>query len=173
MAVPDRHIRELKQRGFTVLPRYFDAATVGRARAAFHSEVAPTYEEWDAAGRPPHTAHTGFTEWPPGSGERRQLSFPWHSWDLNSLCLDPGLTHMCERVIGQKDVRMYAAGASVKYAGGFMGDGPGYGAEDHFHKDQGNNTLGPFRHHAPEGVEVPAPQACPHPLPPHVDTCMT
>ena len=24
--------------------------------------------------------------------------------------------------------------------------------EDHFHKDQGNNTLGPFRHGAPRGL---------------------
>jgi hypothetical protein len=119
-----------------VLHEYFPADTIARAREAFHKEVAPTWEEWSAAGRPSHTAHTGFTEWPPGSGTKMVRSFPWWSAALNGLCLDPGLVGLAERVVGQRDLRLCGAGASVKYAGGRMGDGPGYGAEDHFHPDQ-------------------------------------
>jgi hypothetical protein len=51
------HVRELKQRGFTILPQHFGPAALRAARAAFHREVAPDYATWAAAGAPPHTVH--------------------------------------------------------------------------------------------------------------------
>ena len=145
--VDDAALERLRTDGFAILPRHFDAATTARARRAFHEEVAPTYEEWAAAGRPEQTEHTGWTEWPPGSGEKRVRGFPWLSPDLNRLCLEPTLLEAAERLAGVRDLRLCGAGGSIKYAGHEELYGA-YGAEDHFHPDQGNQTLGPGRYPA-------------------------
>ena len=125
MRVPDANLAEVRERGFTVVEGFLDAATLKAAQAALWG-VFPRPEDYFAdPSRHPEFGKSQF------AGIRL---FPYADWGLNALPVYPDLTDAAERFLGASDIEIYKVELWAKYAGAVDYD------QTH-HRDYGNHTL--------------------------------
>lgn len=108
MKVPERNLRDLRERGFTIVEGFLAPAEVEAAQAALWLHY-PRNEEYFAE----PTAHPEFAR---GQFEGIR-TLPWRSWDLNRLAFHPDLVDLAERYLGSSDLRLYNAELWAKYGG--------------------------------------------------------
>ncbi|MEM9566207.1 MAG: phytanoyl-CoA dioxygenase family protein [Actinomycetota bacterium] len=126
MRIPDESLREIDERGYTIVEGVLDDDEVAAARNGI----------WDHHPRPddyfadpaayPHLAENGF------AGIDR--GFPFASWDLTRLCVHPDLLDGVERYLGTDDISLYKVELWAKYAGATD-------YEQAHHRDYANHTL--------------------------------
>ena len=125
MRISDASLAEVWDRGFTVVENYLDADTLKAAQDALWG-LYPTPEAYFAA---PEN-HPQFSK---SQFAGLQL-FPYPSWDLNRLAVQPDLIDAAERLLSTQDLEIYKIELWAKYAGAINYD------QAH-HRDYGNHTL--------------------------------
>ena len=125
MKVPDHHIQELRERGFTLVEGFLGPSELKAAQQALWRHY-PRPEEYFAD----PSAHEEYTR-SQFAGER---TAPWQSWDLNRLAFHPDLVDLAERFLGSADLHLYNAYLWAKYSGAVNYD------QVH-HRDFVNHTL--------------------------------
>ncbi len=126
MRIPDESLREIDERGYTIVEGVLDADEVAAAREGLwhhHPRPEDYFADPDAF---PHLAANGF------AGIDR--GFPFATWDLTRLCVHPDLIDGVERYLGTDDVGLYKVELWAKYAGATD-------YEQAHHRDYGNHTL--------------------------------
>ena len=125
MRVPDRHVAELRERGFLVFEGFLGPDELAAAQRALWLHY-PQPEEY--------FANPGAHTWLATSQWDGLITLPWRSWDLNRLAFHPDLLDLAERFLGSADLRLYDAELWAKYAGSVD-------YEQAHHRDLGNHTL--------------------------------
>jgi hypothetical protein len=125
MRITQAQLDRFTRDGFVVMPGFLDADQARGALAAFHEHVAPSYERWNAEGRPASQARRGL--------------FPYGDSRLDALATNDDILDAAELVIGASAIRLADMVMAVRYAGDSV--------ERWFHDDHGNNTLGPSLPH--------------------------
>jgi hypothetical protein len=123
--VPDRCLRELRERGYLVFEGFLGADELAAAQEALWLHF-PRPEEYFAD----PAAHA----WLAADQFAGIVGAPWRSWDLNRLAFHPDLLDLAERFLGSADLRLYDAELWAKYAGAADYD------QQH-HRDLGNHSL--------------------------------
>jgi len=123
--VPDRNLRELRERGFTVVEGFLGRDELTAAQAALWLHY-PRPEEYFAD----PSAHQEYAQ----SQFAGDLHAPWQSWDLNRLAFHPGLVDLAERFLGSADIHLYNAFLWAKYSGAVDYEQP-------LHRDFVNHSL--------------------------------
>ena len=125
MRVADAKLAEIWDRGFTVVEGFLAADTLRAAQDALW-EIYPRPEDYFAAPEKyPQFAKSQF------AGIRL---FPWASWALNRLAVEPDLVDAAERFLGSAEVELYKGELWAKYSGAINYD------QSH-HRDYRNHTL--------------------------------
>jgi hypothetical protein len=106
--VPERHLRELREQGFTIVEGFLGPDEVKAAQEALWLHY-PRPEEYFAD----PSAHEALTR---GQFDGIRPP-PWQSWDLNRLPFHPDLVDLAERFLGSADLRLYNAELWAKYGG--------------------------------------------------------
>jgi ectoine hydroxylase-related dioxygenase (phytanoyl-CoA dioxygenase family) len=125
MRIPDKNLAEIWDRGFTVVERFLDADTLAAAQDALWAIYPRPEEYFDDPGKHPKFAKSQF------AGLR---FFPYPSWALNRVAVDPDLVDGAERFLQSSDIEIYKVELWAKYAGAINYDQP-------HHRDFGNHTL--------------------------------
>ena len=97
--VPDRHLHELREQGFTIVEGFL-ADELKAAQEALWLHY-PRPEEYFADPSAHQELRRG-----PFDGIR---TGPWQSWDLNRLAFHPDLVDLAERFLGSADLHLYNA----------------------------------------------------------------
>lgn len=100
MKVPDRHLTELRERGYLVFEGFLETAELAAAQEALWLHY-PRPEEY--------FADPGAHAWLATSQWDGLITGPWRSWDLNRLAVHPDLLDLAERFLGSDDLRLYDA----------------------------------------------------------------
>jgi hypothetical protein len=100
MRVPDRHLTELRERGYLVFEGFLEADELAAAQEALWLHY-PRPEEYFAD--PAAHAWLATSQWD------GLITGPWRSWDLNRLAVHPDLLDLAERFLGSDDLRLYDA----------------------------------------------------------------
>jgi hypothetical protein len=107
--------------GYVVLPGFFPAEAMAEAHAAANRVFAPSFADWEAAGRRNTLPH------------QRRL-FPWGEEALDRIAVDDGLRAIAQQLLGTRSILLCEAHLGAKYPGS-GGDQP--------HTDHHGNSLGP------------------------------
>jgi hypothetical protein len=125
MRVSDASLGEVWDQGFTIVENFLDRDTLAAAQDALWG-IYPRPEAYFAD----PSAHPRFA--------RSQFAglrfFPYDSWALNRVAVNPGLVDAAERFLGAKDIEIYKVELWAKYAGAINYD-------QMHHRDYGNHTL--------------------------------
>lgn len=125
MRIPEKHLQEVRDRGFTTVEGFIAGDELRQAREALWLHY-PRPEEYFAN----PAAYPAFG--------RSQFSgiqlFPYKSWSLNRLAFHPDLVEAAERLIGTDDLDLYKVELWAKYAGAID-------YEQAHHYDYGNHSL--------------------------------
>jgi len=125
MRVADKHLSEIRTRGYTLVPGFLADDELGAAQACL----------WDECPRPAGyfadpSAHPRYS--------RSQFAglrlFPTMGWALNRLAFHPDLVDLAERYLDTDDLQLYKCEIWAKYAGAIDYDQP-------HHRDFGNHSL--------------------------------
>jgi hypothetical protein len=125
MRIADESLAEVWDRGFTVVERFLDAATLKAAQDALW-DIFPRPEDYFADPR----KHPSFSQ-SQFSGLRY---FPYPARPLNALAVYPDLIEAAERFLKSDDIEIYKIELWGKYAGAIDYDQP-------LHRDFANHTL--------------------------------
>jgi ectoine hydroxylase-related dioxygenase (phytanoyl-CoA dioxygenase family) len=125
MHISDRHLDNVRTRGFTVVEDFLEPDRLAAARRALF-EVFPAPDVYFA--EPEKYAKLVRTQF---SG--MQL-FPYESQDLNSLAVHPDLVDAAQRLCGTDDLELYKVELWAKYSGTVDYDQP-------HHRDFSNHSL--------------------------------
>lgn len=125
MRVPERHVAEIRERGYTVLEGFLDADELANAQVALGLHY-PTAAEF--AADPAAHGWLATSQWD------GLVTGPWRSWDLNRLAFHPDLLDLAERFLGSADLCLYDTELWAKFA-----SAADY--EQTHHRDFGNHTL--------------------------------
>lgn len=131
--VPDRHIEELRTRGYSLVEGYLTPEEVELGRAAFHASH-PTWEDFVADPERWRAKHP-------------QKELPFRGSYLNRLSVHPRFIDLARRAIGTDDIFLTQSISWAKYAG--MVD-----SDQHLHRDYGNNTLVVPKEHDPHFLQI-------------------
>lgn len=125
MRVDEEHLREVRERGFTVVPGFLEPDRLSAAQEALW-EIFPRPEVYFAD----PDAHPRFA--------RSQFAglrlFPYGAWALDGLAVHPDLVDAAQRLCGTDDLELYKIELWGKYAGAVDYD------QAH-HRDYGNHSL--------------------------------
>jgi|HigsolmetaAR203D_1030402.scaffolds.fasta_scaffold09239_2 hypothetical protein len=127
MRITDEHLARFRRDGFVLVENFLTEEERKAALNGFHRWFAPSYEEWLAAGK--------------RNTRPQQKVFPWDDSGLNHAMTHPDLIDAAERLIGTREIRLSEAHLGVKY---YEMDNPPGTPPGAFHRDYGNNTLGPL-----------------------------
>ena len=125
MRVPDRCLKDLRERGYLVFEGFLGADELAAARDALRLHY-PSPEEYFAD----PAAHA----WLAASQFAGIILGPWRSWDLNRLAFHPDLLDLAERFLGSADLRLYDSYLWAKYSGAVD-------YEQNHHRDFANHSL--------------------------------
>ena len=125
MRIDDRHLEQVRHRGFSVVERFLDADEVDAARTGLWNEFPHPEAYFTAPEEHPRYARSQF------AGLRL---YPSASWELNRLAFHPDLVDAVERYLGTVDLQLYKGEIWAKYAGAIDYDQP-------HHRDFGNHSL--------------------------------
>ena len=135
MKIGNDAIAELRKKGFVIVEKFLAEEERGNVLRGFH-RYHPPYDAWrkevEAGARDPGQ--------PPSYPD-----FPWKERSLNCLALHPDILDAAERITGTREIWISTAQLGMKYAGQKYWDA--------FHRDFGNNTLGP-RPEPSDGIGV-------------------
>jgi hypothetical protein len=126
MRISDEQIVQFKKDGFLIVENFLAPEERDAAIEGFFEWFSPPYEEWLALGKQ--------------NNRPAQKLFPWDNSGLNLAMTHPDLIDAAERIIGSREIRLCEAHLGAKYYG--MEKSPGTPV-NFFHRDYGNNTLGP------------------------------
>ena len=104
--VPDRHLYELREQGFTIVEGFLAPDELKAAQEALWLHY-PRPDEYFAD----PSAHQELTR---GQFDGIRTG-PWQSWDLNRLAFHPDLVDLAERFLGSADLHLYNAELWAKY----------------------------------------------------------
>jgi len=125
MRIPDKHLAEIWDRGYTVVPGFLDPETLADARQAL----------WDNFPTP--AAYFADPE-PQSKLAKSQFAgiklFPYNSWALNRLPVYPDLIDEAERFLKTSEVDCYKVELWAKYSGAVNYD-------QYHHRDYMNHTI--------------------------------
>lgn len=125
MRVSDASLAEVRDRGFTIVSGFLDAATLAEARAALW-KIHPKPEDYFAdPSKYPDYGRSQF------AGIR---VFPYEDWALSRLPVYPDLIDAIERLSGTDDIEVYKVELWAKYAGA-------HDYDQAHHRDYGNHSL--------------------------------
>jgi len=125
MPVTAKHLSQLRDQGFTVVPSFLSAAELKAARKAV-ARYFPSPEE--LALQP--LRYRALTESP----DFQQIEFPYVDHTLNHIALHPRILSFVEKLLGTEDVMLSRSALWAKYAG--MGE-----FDQPMHVDYQGNTL--------------------------------
>jgi hypothetical protein len=123
--VPDSNLRELEDRGFTIVPGFLSSEELADAQESLW-KIYPHPNDYFSDPK----AYAQF-EASPFAGLRL---FPYCDWSLNKLAVLPDLINVAERFLKSEDLEIYKAQLWAKYYGATNYDQP-------HHRDFGNHTL--------------------------------
>lgn len=123
--VPDQHVDELHERGYTIVEGFLSPDELAAAQGALWHEFPRPAEYFEDPGRFSELARSQF------AGLHHGLA---RSWKLNRLAFHPDLVDLAERALGSDDLHLYKIEVWAKYAGAVDYD-------QALHRDFGNHSL--------------------------------
>ncbi|KAI9005540.1 hypothetical protein DFJ74DRAFT_394010 [Hyaloraphidium curvatum] len=138
--ITDAQLREVADRGFTIVPGFLTDAEVAAARDGLWLTF-PRPEDYHAD--PERPEHKKFMATQFAGNDR---GFPYASDSINSIPVHPDLVDAMERLMGTKEIDLYKIELWAKYSGGVDYD-------QNLHRDYTNHTLvvprrdGKYRHY--------------------------
>src|SRR5258708_32751541 len=125
MRVPDKHLAEIWDQGYTLMEGFLDRETLAEAQGALW-DVFPKPEDYFAdPSQHPRYAKSQF------AGVKL---FPYPAWPLNRIAVYPDLIDAAERFLEAEDIEIYKVELWGKYAGAIN--------YDQMHRrDYGTHTL--------------------------------
>jgi ectoine hydroxylase-related dioxygenase (phytanoyl-CoA dioxygenase family) len=125
MRVPNQHVEEFFDQGFTLVPGFLGADELAAAQAALWRIYPRPGQFFADPGAYPSLREGPFAG---------LHNIPFSQYDLNRLALHDDLADVARRILGNDDVRLYKAEVWAKYAGDVD-------YEQHLHRDYGNHML--------------------------------
>lgn len=125
MRIDDRHLDEVRERGFTVVEAFLEPDRLAAARAALWG-IYPMPEQYFAD----PAAHSRLAK----SQFAGLRYFPYNDPALDALVTHPDLIDAAERLLESEDLDIYKVELWAKYAGAIDYDQP-------HHRDYGNHSL--------------------------------